>query len=107
MEDRIPQGHYVGGAGQVNSGTGEPGTSGIYVQGGVATTFGSLPQGSGSVGAVQKALSSFPRGSGAGPSGLRPLHLKEALAPGLRDEVLEHDVPGGADVAVEWRRLQR
>ena len=42
------------------------------------------------VGTVQKALSSFPRGSGAGPSGLRPLHLKEALAPGLRDEVLRH-----------------
>ncbi|MBM4023654.1 MAG: hypothetical protein FJ284_15705, partial [Planctomycetes bacterium] len=38
--------------------------------------------------AVLKALNSFPRLSGAGPSGLRPQHLKEALVPGLRDEVI-------------------
>ena len=40
--------------------------------------------------AVSKALLSFSRSSGAGPSGLRPQHLKEALAPGYRDEVLRH-----------------
>ena len=39
---------------------------------------------------VAKALSSFARGAAAGPSGLRPQHLKEALEPGLRDEVLRH-----------------
>ena len=38
--------------------------------------------------AVAKALSSFSRPSGAGPSGLRAQHLKEALVPGTRDEVL-------------------
>ena len=40
--------------------------------------------------AVEKALKSFKRGSGAGPSGLRPEHLKAALVPGLRDEILRH-----------------
>ena len=42
--------------------------------------------------AVQKALSSFSRGSGAGPSGLRPQHLKDAMVPGLRDELSRHMV---------------
>jgi len=38
--------------------------------------------------AVAKALTSFGKGSGPGPCGLRPQHLKDAMAPGLRDEVL-------------------
>ena len=38
--------------------------------------------------AVAKALNSFPRSSAAGPSGLRPQHLKEAFVPGFRDEAL-------------------
>ena len=37
---------------------------------------------------IDKAIRSFPRGSAAGPSALRPQHLKEALVPGMRDEVL-------------------
>ena len=40
------------------------------------------------IGEVDKALKAFPRGSAPGPTGLRPQHLKDALAPGLRDEVL-------------------
>ena len=39
---------------------------------------------------VSKALRTFSRGSGCGPSGLRPQHLKEALVPGLRDEIERH-----------------
>jgi hypothetical protein len=39
---------------------------------------------------LEKALRSFPRSSAAGPSGLRPLHLKESLVPGFRDEILRH-----------------
>ena len=35
-------------------------------------------------------LGSHPRNFAAGPSGLRPRHLREAQAPGLRDEVLRH-----------------
>ena len=41
-----------------------------------------------SVEAVERAIRSFPRGSGGGASGLRPQHLKGALAPGVGDEVL-------------------
>ena len=37
---------------------------------------------------VDKAIGSFPRGSAASLSGLRPQHLKDALVPGHRDEVL-------------------
>ena len=37
---------------------------------------------------VEEALRSFGRGSGAGPSGLRPQHLKDALVPGWSDEVI-------------------
>ena len=40
--------------------------------------------------AVGKALASFPRLSAAGPTGLRAQHVKEALAPGVRDELLRH-----------------
>ncbi len=39
---------------------------------------------------VEQAVRSFHKLSGAGPSGLKPLHLKEALVEGLRDEVLSH-----------------
>ena len=39
---------------------------------------------------VEGAIRSFHRLSGAGPSGLRPLHLQEALCTELRDEVIEH-----------------
>ena len=37
---------------------------------------------------LEKAIRSFNRGSGAGPTGLRPQHIKEAIVPGWRDEVL-------------------
>ena len=37
---------------------------------------------------MRRTLASFPGGSASGPSGLQPLHLKETLAPGLKDEVL-------------------
>ena len=37
---------------------------------------------------VLKAIRSFPKGSAPGPSGLRPQHLKDALAPGWADEVV-------------------
>ena len=39
---------------------------------------------------VEKAVRSFHRLSGAGPSGLRPLHLQEAMSTCHRDELLEH-----------------
>eukprot|EP00971_Amphidinium_carterae_P035318 695432-Amphidinium_carterae.1 len=34
------------------------------------------------------AVQSFPKGSSAGPSGFRPQHIKDALVPGHRDEIL-------------------
>ena len=37
---------------------------------------------------VVKAIRSFPRGSAAGLSALRPQHLKDALVPGMADEML-------------------
>ena len=37
---------------------------------------------------VEKAILSFPKDSAAGPSSLRPQHLKDALVPGLKDEVI-------------------
>ena len=37
---------------------------------------------------VEKAIRDFSMGSGPGPFGLRPQHLKEALVPGVRDELL-------------------
>ena len=37
---------------------------------------------------VRRAIKSFPKGSGCGPSGLRPQHLRDALVPGFEDEVL-------------------
>jgi hypothetical protein len=40
--------------------------------------------------AVAKAIMSFPRGSAPGLSGLRPQHLKEAMRPGVRDELASH-----------------
>ena len=49
--------------------------------------------------ALAKALASFPRGSGPGPSGLRPQHLKDALLPGFRDELLRH-AAGVANILV-------
>ena len=49
-----------------------------------AAVSGSTPE------AVLKAIKSFPRGSAAGPSGLRPQHLRDALVRGMRDEVLQH-----------------
>ena len=39
---------------------------------------------------VERAIRSFHRLSGSGPSGLKPLHLKQALGSEVRDEVLEH-----------------
>ena len=39
---------------------------------------------------IKDAIRSFPRGLAAGPSGLRPQHLKDALVPGWRDEVVRH-----------------
>ena len=38
--------------------------------------------------AVSRAIKSFPKGSGCGPSGLRPQHLRDALVPGFEDEVI-------------------
>ena len=40
--------------------------------------------------ALEKALHGFSPASAGGPSGLRPQHIKEAMAPGLRDEVRRH-----------------
>ena len=40
---------------------------------------------------VEKAIASFAAGSAGGPSGLRPQHLKDALVPGLKDEVLRNN----------------
>eukprot|EP00973_Karenia_brevis_P092549 12412956-Karenia_brevis.AAC.1 len=37
---------------------------------------------------VERAIRSFPKGSAAGPSGLRPKHLKDAMMPGVSDEFL-------------------
>jgi len=39
---------------------------------------------------AEKAVLGFARGPSAGPSGLRPQHVKDALVPGLRDEILRH-----------------
>lgn len=39
---------------------------------------------------VEKAIRSFHRLSGAGPSGLKPLHLQHSLEGELRDEALQH-----------------
>ena len=39
---------------------------------------------------VERAIRSFHKLSGGGPSALRPLHLQEALTPDCRDEVLQH-----------------
>jgi len=36
------------------------------------------------------ALKTFNKHSGAGPSGLRPFHLRQALAPACSDQVLDH-----------------
>jgi hypothetical protein len=41
-------------------------------------------------GLLQKGCSTLVSKPLAGPSGLRPQHLKDALVPGLRDEVLRH-----------------
>ncbi len=40
--------------------------------------------------AVRKAVRGFARGSAAGPTGLRPQHLKDALIAGLEDEIVRH-----------------
>ena len=61
---------------------------------------------------VANARSSFSRSSGAGPSGFRAQHLKEALVPRARDEVLRHltkvvNLMGSGDVPNEvqtWLR---
>ena len=37
---------------------------------------------------MEKAILSFPKDSAAGPSSLRPQHMKDALVPGLKDEVV-------------------
>ena len=37
---------------------------------------------------MEKTIRSFPAGSAPGPTGLRPQHLKDALTPGLREELL-------------------
>ena len=39
---------------------------------------------------VKKSVRKFPKGSGGGPSGLRPQHLKDALVGGLEDEVVKN-----------------
>ena len=39
------------------------------------------------VDSLMEAMSSFPKGSAAGPSGLRPQHVRDALVPGRADEV--------------------
>jgi len=54
---------------------------------GVANT-GLVP--SAGVGDSVAAIQSFNKHSGAGPSGMRPLHLKEALVPGYSDQVPGH-----------------
>ena len=38
---------------------------------------------------VRKAIRSFPKGSAAGLSALRPQHLKDAMMPGMADECLQ------------------
>ena len=38
---------------------------------------------------IFRAIQSFPRYSGGGPSGLRPNHIREALVPGSRDQILD------------------
>ena len=40
--------------------------------------------------AVLNALSSFPRYSAGGPCCLRPNHLREAMCPGIRDQLLDN-----------------
>lgn len=40
------------------------------------------------VDAWEKVIRAFPRGSAAGPSGLKPQHLRDALVPGWQDEIL-------------------
>ena len=37
---------------------------------------------------VRKAIRSFPKDSGAGPSGLRVQHLRDAMVPGFEDELI-------------------
>ena len=37
---------------------------------------------------VQRMIMSFAKGSGGGPSGLKPQHIKDALQPGFRDELV-------------------
>ena len=37
---------------------------------------------------VRRGILSFPRGSGCGPSGLRPQHLRDAMVPGMEDELI-------------------
>eukprot|EP00959_Pyramimonas_sp_CCMP1952_P151406 3168192-Pyramimonas_sp.AAC.1 len=61
-----------------------------------AVDFSSLPQVHAAAAlqvgaaAVEREIKAFPRGSAAGPTGLRPQHLKDALqATAHRDEVLE------------------
>ena len=39
---------------------------------------------------VAASLKSFSKHSGAGPSGLRPFHLKQALGPAYTDQVVDH-----------------
>ena len=39
---------------------------------------------------VERGIRSFHRLSGGGPSGLKPLHLQQALGPAYRDQVVEH-----------------
>ena len=39
---------------------------------------------------IQQVIKAFPRGSAGGPSGLKPQHLKDALVPGMADEVVRH-----------------
>ncbi len=39
---------------------------------------------------LETAIKSFPGGSASGPSGMKPQHLKDALAPGMADEVVRH-----------------
>ena len=39
---------------------------------------------------VAAALKTFNKHSGAGPSGLRPYHLRQALVPAYSDQVLDH-----------------
>ena len=39
-------------------------------------------------GEVERAIQSFPPGSGGGPSGLRPIHVKEMLCSSGKDRIL-------------------